>query len=66
MGKNNEFESDASRISLIQIWFSISEDIKSFDFREKLITVMKKLHPDAKDKTRENFAAQVNQFSNGD
>ena len=39
LGKNNEFESDASNHSLIQIWFGIQEDIGDLGTREKLFAL---------------------------
>ena len=64
LGKNGEFENDAIANSIITIDFSINKDISDLKDRDKLILLMDELHPEAKSKTRANFAAQVNQFKN--
>ena len=64
LGKNGEFESNAIANSVITIDFSVNEDISNLKNRDQLIALMEKLHPEAKSKTRANFAAQINQFKN--
>ena len=64
LGKNGEYENDAVSASLITVDFSIRENISDLNDRDSLIPLMERLHPDAKTKTRANFAAQINQFKN--
>ncbi len=64
LGKNGEFESTAIANSVITIDFSVNRDISDLKDRDQLIALMDELHPEAKSKTRANFAAQINQFKN--
>ena len=64
LGKYGEYESIARDSSVVTIDFHINRDIKDYDSREKLIELMREIFPDAKDKRRSNFAAQINQFIN--
>ena len=64
LGKNGEYESIARDNSIVTIDFGIDRDIKKYDSLEKLVELMREIFPDAKDKRRLNFAAQINQFIN--
>lgn len=64
LGKNGEYEAGAFAKSALTVDFNIHSDISHAKDRDSLIPVMEAAFPDAKHKTRLNFAAQMNQFIN--
>ncbi len=63
LGRNGENEQQALEDGLLRIGFGVGQDIEGLD-REKLLSLLEELHPEAKPAKRRNFASQINQFVN--
>ena len=64
LGRDGEYEADALDRNLLNIGFSMVQDLAAAGTREQVLDAVRATFPEAKPATQGNYAAQINQFVN--